>query len=138
MKTIRTITRESFAPYGSLLAFSPEPENDLFEIVVREQKEPWRIAMLRVVRRAAERLERHPGSMETFEPVSGVSVLLVADPATPDNWEAFLLDQPVCVGKGVWHEIITLSEESLCKLTENLDVECVYHPLAEPVAPYIR
>ena len=128
------ITRESFAPFGTLVEFSEHPENDLFEIVAGDPDMPWRIAMLRVVRRAAERLERHVNSFETFEPVSGMGVLLCALPDSPEDYTAFLLDRPVCVNKAVWHEVFTLSEQSFYKLTENYDVPCEYYDLPAPVS----
>ncbi len=120
------VTDPAFLPYGKLVDFSPNPENELFEIVVEEPIKPWRIAMLKVVRKEATRLERHPNSMETFEPVKGVGVLLVSEDDSMTDVKAFLLDAPICLHKGVWHEVMTLSTESFYKLTENHDVVCEY------------
>ena len=130
---LTTITRESFAPFGSVVEFSPHPENDEFEIVVREPDMPWRIAMLRVIRREASKLERHPDSLETFEPISGFGVLLCSAKDDHSDLTAFVLDKPVCVGKGIWHEVFTLSDEAFYKLTENCDVPCEYHYLDNAV-----
>ncbi len=125
---IETITAESFAPFGRVIDFSPEPEDERFEVVIREEIEPWRIAVFRVRQRTAERLECHPASMESFEPMTGTGILLVAEPWKPQNPRAFLLDQPVCLYKGIWHEVITLSQEAVYKITENKEVISEFFP----------
>lgn len=131
--TVEPLTREAFAPFGKLITFSEHPEDERFEVVIHEDTEPWRIAVFRVRIRQAERLECHPASMESFEPVSGVGVLLCAEPDHPETVRAFLLDQPVCLYKGVWHEVITLSKEALYKITENKEVVSEFHPFAHPL-----
>ena len=130
---IENITPEAFAPFGKVIQFSPDPEDERFEVVLSEEREPWRIAVFRVRIREAERLECHPASMESFEPVSGVGVLLCAEPDHPDAVRAFQLDQPICLYKGVWHEVITLSKEALYKITENKEVVSEFHPFARPL-----
>ncbi len=69
MKIIETITAESFAPYGKVLQFSGEKPDTCFEIIVTEEKSPWRLAMFRVKNTECLRLECHPTSLESFEPV---------------------------------------------------------------------
>lgn len=129
---IEQITAEAFAPFGKIIEFSAEPEDERFEIVIREEKEPWRIAVFRVRQRETERLECHPASLESFEPLRGTGVLLVAEPWSPESPRAFLLDTPVCLYKGVWHEVITLSKEAIYKITENKEVSSEFYAL--PVA----
>jgi|GEM_PF-6737872 len=68
MKIIETITAESFAPYGKVLQFSGEKPDTCFEIIVTEEKSPWRLAMFRVKNTECLRLECHPTSLESFEP----------------------------------------------------------------------
>ena len=130
---IEAITAASFALFGKVIEFSPEPEDERFEVVIREESEPWRIAVFRVRRRAAERLECHPTSMESFEPLQGVGILLVAEPHSPDKPRAFLLGTPICLYKGVWHEVIALSKEALYKITENRNVNSEFYPFTHPV-----
>lgn len=132
MKPIETINRESFAPYGTLIDFTPEYEGG-FQIVVKEPEAGWRLAVLRFNNRTTDYMENHPESMESFEPVSGVSVIIVAENGAPEAYRAFLLDQPVCLHKGVWHQVIALSERAVVKIAENFDVSAQYHRFAKPV-----
>ena len=79
--TVETITAESFAPFGTLVDWTPELEQtgQPFHILVSsEAPTGWRMAMLKVANRAIERLENHPQSEELFAPVQGRSILVVA------------------------------------------------------------
>lgn len=127
------IDRGSFAPYGTVLELTAEAENPVFQIPVEVSDAPWRIALLKILPRTLERLERHPDSRESFEPLSGWAVLFVADKPEPSSLRAFLLDRPVCLYPGVWHGVVTLTPESLCKITENLRVGMEYASLPQPV-----
>lgn len=60
--------------------------------------------------------------MESFSPVSGVSIIIVAKPDTPEDYDLFLLDKSVCLEKNIWHTTIALSEYALMEVTENYDV----------------
>lgn len=131
--TLEPLTRSAFAPFGTMIAFSEHPEDERFEVLIRETSEPWRIAMFRVRIREATRLECHPRSMESFEPVRGMGILLCAAPDTPEQVHAFPLDAPVCLYKGVWHEVITLSGEAIYKITENSEVESEFYNFSKPV-----
>lgn len=124
---IKNITKESFQHYGTVIEFSENPADPRFEVVVTESNHPWRLAVLRVVEREFDRLECHTMSMESFEPVSGIGLLIVAEHARPHQFEAFLLDKPVCLNKGVWHQMITLSSETIVKIAENLEVSSQFH-----------
>ncbi len=134
MKEILKITPESFAPFGTVLAFSENPPDPRFEVKVTEAVAPWRIAVFCVTIKKAHRLECHPDSLESFTPLSGTGVLLCAAPETPEEIHAFLLDTSVCLGKGVWHEVITLSEKSLYQITENLTVTSEFYDFAVPLS----
>ena len=118
---LKTISAASFAPYGKVIAF-PEGMDERFHIVYTEPNAPWRIAVLRVVEHRIEEMEEHPTTAESFEPVSGVTVLLLAQPDSPQTQEAFLLDRPVCLYPGTWHQVMALSERAQIKITENLEV----------------
>ncbi len=127
---LKYITKENFSKYGFILDFS-EPNKEGWEVLTKVKEAGWRIAILEIDRKSATRLERHPGSKETFEPLSGVSVLLLAKD-TPMNFEAFLLDKPVCLNEGIWHEVFALSEKAKFKITENDEVKCEYFNFEKP------
>ena len=131
------INKDSFAPYGTVIELDENGENPIWQIPVIESNDPWRIALLKVLPTTLDKLEAHPYSRERFEPMSGWSVLFTALPETPHNIKAFLLDRPVCLFKGIWHGIITLTPESVCKITENAEVECDYLNLGFSLQPEI-
>lgn len=125
-KPIENITPDSFKEFGVVLDFSPEFPAE-FEILVREADHPWRMAVYRPSKRVCKFLENHPGSIESFEPVRGTSLILVAANADPEGFRIFLLDKPVCLGKGVWHNVIPLSDDVLIRVNENLEVAAEFH-----------
>lgn len=129
---LQSVTAEAFAPFGSVLEFPPDC-SDAFHIVVKEPEQPWRLAVFRYTNREISVMENHPASMESFEPLSGVTVLLVAEHNSPDACSAFLLDKPVCLKKGIWHQVLSLTPEAQVKIAENMDVNSEFHTLAKPV-----
>ena len=142
---LRTIDPESFAPYGDVLTLTnPDPERlangqSEFRIITRSEDETgWRLAVLAVRSREIRRVECHPTTLESFEPVSGLAVICVAPPDNPDAIEAFVLDQPVCLKKGVWHDVLALTKEAMIKIAENLNVTGEYHVLPQPLRPVLR
>lgn len=128
---VQNITKSCFKPYGWLIDYpkktAPKSKN-LFRVVVREPKGGWRIAYLVVRDKVLDRLEQHPGSLESFEPVFGRALLYVALKKDPACIRCFLLDKPVILKKGIWHGIVTLGKECDVKITENARVTCVYWP----------
>ena len=58
-----------------------------------------------------------------FEPLHGLTVLLVAEHETPDAWRAFILDKPVCLKKGVWHQTLSLTDEATVKISSAVRYE---------------
>ena len=133
IQSIQFITQEAFERFGMVIELKPHSK-DGWEVVVKSQGDGWRIAVLEFFRRTAVRLENHPSSKESFEPLKGTTVLLVAENSTPGNFEAFLLDRPVCLNEGVWHEVISLSDGAQVKITENLEVDCEYYTLSGEAA----
>lgn len=123
---LETITAESFEKYGTVIEF-PKDCTDIFYIVDTETIEPWRIAVFRYSNKTIKKIEHHPTSKESFEPLEGVTVLLVAENETPEEYQAFLLDKPVCLKKGTWHQVLALTAEASVKITENLQVESVFY-----------
>ena len=136
-RPIRTIHTDTFSRYGQVLDFSKDFDG-AFEILVRESAAPWRIAAYRPQNRESLFLENHPDSMETFEPVRGVSLLLAAENHCPEDFQVFLLDRAVCLKKGIWHDVVALSDEVLLKVTENMEVSCVFHNFEKPVRPVVE
>lgn len=119
----RRITAEAFRKYGRVIEW-PGPENpksvNQWRIVVRDRKaEGWRIACLVVREQRIKRLEQHPESWESFEPLTGRAVLFVATGKRPRQYEAFFLDKPVVLRKGIWHAIVAVGREAQVKITEN-------------------
>jgi len=135
-KNITNITAEAFSKYGTVIEFTPKMY-DGWEILVREEKSGWRIALLEFTRKTTKILENHPTSKESFEPVKGTAILIAAENGTPESFEVFLLDKSVCLNEGIWHQVISLSEVSQVKITENLEVTCEYYNLPHEIAPGI-
>jgi ureidoglycolate hydrolase len=125
---------DAFAPYGDIIAHNGE-EEPAFQVVI-DEPEPtgWRIAVNKVTARAVTSLGCHPNTRESFEPLSGVAVIVVAEQESPDRPVAFLLDCPVCLHKGIWHASLALSEFALLKITENHTVQSESYPLPLPLA----
>lgn len=136
MIAVESITREKFAPFGSVIEFSADFQGE-YEILETEEIKPWILAVYRYTRKSIRRIENHPTSMETFEPLTGVTVLLVAEHDTPENYKAFILDKPVCLKKGIWHQVLSLTPLAEVKITENKDVYSEYYDLPEEIRVWI-
>ena len=130
---IERITAQRFAAFGRLIDLPrsgfPNPEKNLWKIIVRQPGAGWRIAVLVVRDRVIRRLERHPGSLESFEPVLGRSLLFVTVKKDPSGIRCFLLDKPVILKKGLWHGVVASTREADIKITENSKVICNYWKL---------
>ncbi len=132
MIKIKPLSRESFAPFGKII--EPIDRNKIFDVVAAEpQKKGWRIGYLVFRPQPVDRLEAHPESFETFEPVCGTSIMIVAKKETPEDMHAFLLDKPILLDKGTWHAISVISAEAEVKITEDYEVESVYYDLKKPI-----
>lgn len=137
MKHISNITKESFEKYGTIIDFTGRPDDPEFEIIISHKDDPWRIAMLRVKNKDFSTLENHPSSLETFEPVEGMCLLVLSLVTDKCDYDVFLLDRPVCLNKGVWHGIATLTNVSKVKITENLEVDTEYYNLDKPMNIFV-
>ncbi len=126
MRKIESITLETFQPFGTILEFPDNFEGN-FHIVDTDETNPWRIAVFRYSNKGIKVIEHHPDSKETFEPLKGVTVLLTAEHDTPEDYRIFLLDKPVCLKKGIWHQVLSLTPEAEVKITENLAVSSVFY-----------
>lgn len=131
-REILNITKENFAPFGKIIEFS-EDCNDKFEIVITEETNPWRIAVYRYKEKGVKRMENHPTSKESFEPLTGVTLLMVAENESPEEYKVFLLDKPICLYEGVWHQVMSLSDGASVKITENLEVNSEFYEFENEV-----
>lgn len=134
---LNSITAERFAPFGKVLEMVPDGD-DRFQVIISEDKEPWRLAVFRYRNHEIHMLEAHPTTLESFEPLSGVTVLVVAEPEHPEVPCAFILDRPVCLYKGVWHQTLALTAEAQVKIAENLEVPGTkFCHLEKPLGVYL-
>jgi len=132
---IQHLTREAFAPFGTILGHYQE--QDGYEIVATVESTGWLWALKTFDNRNIDRIDCHPDTRESFEPVWGTSVLVVAPPDSPADIQAFLLDQPVLLHQHVWHGLIALSAEARVKITENRQVTGIPHPLGFELRPVL-
>ena len=130
---------KNFKKYGLIIEWEgPEnkKENNQFRIVLRQPKvKGWRIAYLIVREKLVKFLEKHPLSYESFEPVKGKAVLYVSNKKIPEQIEAFILDKPVILFNGIWHNVLSLTKETHIKITENDKVTLIRHILPQPIKP---
>jgi ureidoglycolate hydrolase len=135
-REINYINKENFFKYGVVLEITENAENG-FEILVSEKNYGWRITLFEYSRRSAAVLENHPTSKESFEPVRGMSLLIVAQNKSPEQFEMFILDKPICLYEGVWHQVVTLSQSSMVKITENLEVTSEFYYPEKEIKPVV-
>lgn len=138
MSAYRTITPQSFKSYGKIIHYpgqnSKGTRRNLWRIVHAEKaRVGWRVAYLVLRDKTIGRLECHPFSDETFEPVKGRALFFVSRVRSLKRVKCFLLDRPVVLRKGIWHGLVTLDAEAEIKITENSHVTCRYWPLGSRV-----
>ena len=131
---IKKITPQNFKKYGWVIEYPKKNlksrKVNLFRVVLKEKRlVGWRVAYLIVRDKAIKKLEQHPFSFESFEPIFGKSILYVTVKRDANAIESFYLDKPIILKKNIWHGVVTLTRESEMKLTENAQVKCVYWPL---------
>ncbi|MGL6106073.1 ureidoglycolate lyase [Romboutsia sp.] len=131
-REILNISKENFAPFGKVIEFS-EDCKDKFEIIITDEVNPWRIAVYRYKEKSVKVMENHPTSKESFEPLTGTTLIMVAQNHAPKDYKVFLLDKPVCLYEGIWHQVISLSSEASVKITENLEVNSEFHEFENEV-----
>ena len=135
-RPIRCLDPETFAPYGVVLQLAPDAVPGFHNLLTQPDVPGWTWAISKLTRRHVDTLGAHPDTKETFEPLSGVALIAVAPPDSPEAFEVFLLDRPICVNENVWHATCALSAEASLKIVENAKVTGVsyallasYHPL---------
>lgn len=135
MKIIK-ITRKNIKPYAHIIdrsCIKSAGGKNRYGVLLKERSEGWRIGYLVVRDRVIRRLESHPDSLETFEPVKGRSVIALASRRNAGRPKVFSLDRPIVVKKGVWHDVAPLSKESEIKIFENIEVTVRYQRLKVPI-----
>lgn len=104
--SVEALSPEAFAPFGEVLR--RDPDGELFQPVFAEtQRAGWRVALLEVVPGPLGRIHRHPDSEECFSPLLGEAYIVVAEAESPQHLRCFRLDEPVCIRRNVWHEVIS-------------------------------
>jgi ureidoglycolate hydrolase len=131
---LQAITARSFYHYGKLIHYPNKhvkgSKRNLWRIIHAETaKTGWRIAYLVLRDKSIARLEAHPYSAETFEPLSGRALFFVSQTQNLKDIVCFVLDRPVLLFKGIWHGLIALDKEAEIKITENDRITCRYWPL---------
>jgi ureidoglycolate hydrolase len=135
---LHKLTHKSIKPYGHIIDASCvryKPGDNGFGILFSERSKGWRIAYLVLKKTSMARLENHPNTAETFEPVIGRAAIALAPHNRPDRFRVFLLDKPVVLKKGVWHNVAALTKKCDIKICEGIKVREVYHKLARPITP---
>ncbi len=103
---IESLSPEAFAPFGQVLR--RDPEGELFQPLFADtESKGWRVAVLEVPPGPLGRIHRHPDSEECFAPLFGGALIVVAEPDAPETLRCFRLDEPVCVRRSVWHEVVS-------------------------------
>ncbi len=127
---IKKIDSRSFRSFGRVIDYPGKKDKgsrNLFCIVLRErQRTGWRIAYLVVKDKAVDKLEQHPHSFESFEPVKGKCLIYLTVKKDPRLIKCFILDRPVILKKGVWHAVVTCGAPAEVKITENSSVKSKY------------
>ena len=133
---LESVSVNAFKPFGTVLEFQPGDAGN-FYIVDTEPEQPWRVAVFRYSNKEIQKIECHPSSKESFEPLHGITVLLVAEHETPEDCHAFILDKPVVLAKGIWHQTLSLTPEATVKIVENLEVDTVFYTYDSPKKVYL-
>ena len=133
---LESVSVSAFKPFGTVLEFLPGDTGN-FYIADTEPENPWRVAVFRYSNKEIRKIECHMTSKESFEPLYGITVLLVAEHDTPEECHAFILDKPVVLAKGIWHQTLSLTPEAQVKITENLEVESVFYTYEKPKKVYL-
>jgi ureidoglycolate hydrolase len=124
----------NFRKYGKIIEYpnkgSKGTVRNLWRIVHTEPGQiGWRVAYLVLRDKTIGRMECHPESDETFEPIKGRAYIFVSQDKSLKNIECFLLDKPLIIFKGVWHGLVSLTPETEIKVFENSQVSCCYWKL---------
>ena len=95
---IKNITAKSFRSYGRIIEYPQKhfkgSKRNLWRIVLTDAKpRGWRIAYLVLRDKRLRRLESHPYSFESFEPIKGKSLIFVTKKCDHAAIECFYLNK---------------------------------------------
>ena len=129
--TVEPLDPAAFAPYGRVLR--RDPRGAAFQPLHTDSASAgWRVAILDVAPGPLTRIHRHPDSEECFSPLGGDPCIAVAGPDSPQRIRVFRLDEPVCIRRDVWHEIVA-SEPSRVFIAENATITGEPRPIDPPM-----
>ena len=135
--SLERLTHASIKPFGYIIDRScikrDSGKENGFGVLLRTRSKGWRIAYLIVRKRVMTRLECHPDTLETFEPVKGRGVIALASHSRPKDVRFFILEAPIVLKKGIWHEVATLTREWEIKICENFSVKEDYYKLKNKI-----
>ena len=134
-KKVKKLTHKSIKPYGRIIdsgCVKDDGKGNRFGIFLKEKSSGWRIGYLIVRDRSITRVEYHD-TLETFEPVIGKCIIALASSCKPEKPEVFLLDKPIVLNKGIWHDVAAISKRAEIKIVENIDVDGGYYYLKAPI-----
>ncbi len=138
---IKYPTKTNFKKYGMILESTKKTRSSdsktQYEVLTGSKSEGWLLAYLVVRNRSSKSIQQHPTSKESFEPVKGVCLLIVAPVKAPKNLEIFVLDKPIVLHEGVWHDVVALSEEAEVKIAENMGVTSKTIYFKKPLTPVL-
>jgi hypothetical protein len=128
---IKDITKESIQKYGIILDHINQIDG--YEPLIKVNSKGWIWAILTFKNKTIDYIECHPTSKESFEPVFGTSLIVLSQKEDPTKHETFLLDKHIMLNEGVWHNVLTISDVSRVKITENNDVTSEYFRYDKPI-----
>jgi hypothetical protein len=129
IQEINCINDDNFKKYGGIIGFDNDNCKN-FQVGLSELNlVGWRIAVSKVIDKSVSRLGCHPYSIESFQPITGVTLLCVAPYDEPKLCELFILDQAVYINKKVWHATLCLTECSFLTICENAVMESEFYNL---------
>lgn len=104
---IENINQQNFQKYGTVL-----PALNGKEITAAQKMEE---GVLRVDSKAIAVMHRYNRSPRYMENIEGIALLCVSLDEIPENYKIFLLDKPVLLKPGVWHNVLALINASSIK-----------------------
>ncbi len=131
--TLVTLTKKNFENYGTLLQHGVHQQPNGYEKIAVMPSNGWIWALMTINNKSIEQLECHPNTRESFEPLTGTTVIVVALYNEPNSYQAFLLDVPILLNKGIWHQVMCISESASFKIVENNEVATEFYTLQSPL-----
>ncbi len=77
---IKNLSKKAFQPYGYIIEHDETNLKDFQVRLTEKATAGWRIAVLKITHRSISTIARHPGTMESFEPISGGDIAVCKSP----------------------------------------------------------